>query len=61
VGVVPGGSNTYNYYSFPVVDPGNDVAFALTASAGDPDIYIGVWRSATYRPSRDPSACPRCI
>lgn len=46
---VPRGSYAYYYVSVPT--PGTDVTFALTALSGDPDIYVDVWKSPTYRPS----------
>lgn len=42
---------SYAYFYVAVPSPGTDVTFALTALSGDPDIYVDVWKSPTYRPS----------
>lgn len=54
VGSIPMVWQLYNYYSFVAPAPGNDVTFALTATSGDPDMYIGIWNQSQYRPSSVP-------
>ena len=43
----------YAYYSFPAAAPSQPTTWAVTALAGDPDIYVGVWPplQQRYRPT----------
>jgi len=50
-GIVAGLGTYYTYYYVSVDGPGADVTLSLTALAGDPDMFVDVWKSPSYRPS----------